>query len=460
MSKKSRAAPNPAAPVPAATRRTPWDERVAFGLVALLVVASPLAMWADAKDPFRLPKLLIAAVLGVASLLALSCGRGLAEKWDVPGLLRRAVVRALLPFVVVAAASWLWTQHRAYVGEGLIDLVVGASCLVGWSLAFAGDRLRRLLELTFWPALLLSVVAVLQYLDVWEPLRFAQGEETHRLGVTGFAGNPGDLGSFLVLPSLLAQAQLARLGRAGLRRPAAWLAAGTLVLAGLAIVTTQSLTAVAGLGVGTVVLWALVLPRRQALAIAGGGAILALLALLAVAPLRERVVEKWGDLTSGKINRLLTGRLDGWRAALWMFEQAPVAGVGFGAYQACFGDARLALVDQGVEFFRSQETPVFANAHNEYLEVAAEGGVLGLAALGWGLWVLAGSLRRWRPRAAADPERGADSGRRADRALAWAGLVTLAVMALTFFQFRIALTGFPSLLFLAWVFRSAEEAGA
>ncbi|HEX4956195.1 MAG TPA: O-antigen ligase family protein [Thermoanaerobaculia bacterium] len=455
MRKKSRTAPRSAAPSlgDPAPPRTPWAERIAFGLVALLILITPLAMWSDAKDPFRLPKLLLAGILGAASLCALSFGRGLAERWDLPGLWRRAAVRAVLPFVAVAALSWLWTRHRAYVGEGLIDLLVGASCLVAWSLALDSERLRRLLELTFWPALVLSVVAVSQYLDIWEPLKFAQGEETHRLGVTGFAGNPGDLGSFLVLPCLLAQAQLARLGRDGLRRPAAWIAAGTLVLSAIAIVTTQSLTAVAGLGVGTVVLWALLLPQRRALAIAGGGALLALVALLAVAPLRERVVEKWGDLTSGNVNRLLTGRLDGWRAAIWMFEQAPVGGVGFGAYRARFGDARLALVDEGVEFFRSQETPVFANAHNEYLEVAAEGGLLGLAALGWGLWVLGGTLRRQRAGAAASRDR------RADFALAAAGLATLAVMALTFFQLRIALTGFPSLLFLAWAFRSSEEAG-
>ncbi|HSU84957.1 MAG TPA: hypothetical protein VLR69_21270, partial [Thermoanaerobaculia bacterium] len=73
----------------------------------------------------------------------------------------------------------------------------------------------------------------------------------------------------------------------------------------------------------------------------------------------------------------------------------------------------------------------------------------GLLALGWGLWMLLGALRRKTGDTAGAPE---------DRALAWAGTAALAVLSLVDFPFRVALVGFPALLFLSWALRRAEEA--
>ena len=167
------------------------------------------------------------------------------------------------------------------------------------------------------------------------------------------------------------------------------------------------------------------------------------LALLTVAvpPLRQRVLEKARHVASGDWNAVLTGRLDGWRAAAWMFERHPLTGVGQGAYQPEFVPAKLALLDRGVLFFAAQTQVGFGNAHNEILEAAAEWGIPGLLALAWGFWVLLGGLRRMSPE---------------NRALAWAGTAALAVLSLVNFPFRIALVAFPALLFLAWVLR--EEA--
>ncbi|MCL4837447.1 MAG: O-antigen ligase family protein, partial [Thermoanaerobaculia bacterium] len=189
---------------------------------------------------------------------------------------------------------------------------------------------------------------------------------------------------------------------------------------------------------GSLALWAGLLPRRRLLPaalalLAAGGMVVAL-----AAPVRERVVAKARDALSGDANRLLTGRLDGWRAAVWMASERPHAGVGPGAFAAAFVPAKLALLDRGAAFFREQTNPVFANAHNELLEVGAELGLPGLAALAWGGSVLLGRLRRRRW----------EGG---DRALAGAALVALAVLALFHFPFRLALTGSPAALLLAWV---------
>jgi O-antigen ligase len=154
--------------------------------------------------------------------------------------------------------------------------------------------------------------------------------------------------------------------------------------------------------------------------------------------LRQRVVEKARVLAQGDWNELLSGRLDGWRTALWMLRQHPLTGVGHGAYRTEFAPAKLALLDQGVRFYTGLMEVGFANAHNELLETGAEWGIPGLLALAWALWVLLAALRR----AGRAPE---------DRALALAGTAALGVLSLAAFPFHIALVAFPALLFLSWV---------
>jgi hypothetical protein len=49
-------------------------------------------------------------------------------------------------------------------------------------------------------------------------------------------------------------------------------------------------------------------------------------------------------------------------------------------------------------------------------------------------------------------------GDRGQRAFAWAGVAGLAVLSLVGFPFRVAVVGFPAMLFLAWLL--ADEAPA
>jgi O-antigen ligase len=168
---------------------------------------------------------------------------------------------------------------------------------------------------------------------------------------------------------------------------------------------------------------------------------------------RERVATKFWELARGEWNELLTGRLDGWRTGLHMLRENPLTGVGFGAYRTEFLDSREELTDRGVRFFEQQFNPVFANAHSEPIEVGAELGIAGLAALAWFLFEL---IRRMRglARPGDDPE--ADRRAAVDRGFAWAAFAALAVLSLFHFPFRIAIVASGALLFLAWLF-AAEE---
>jgi O-antigen ligase len=272
-----------------------------------------------------------------------------------------------------------------------------------------------------------------------EPLRFTGIQYDPRLGTTSFAGNPGDLGAYLVLPCLIALWSLSSRWRAG--GPGRWLAAVSLGLCLYTVALTQTLAALSALAVGGLVFALLRLPRRKVLLGLAAGAVAAGVLVLAVGPLRTRVEGKVRALAAGDLNEVLTGRLDSWRAALWMLREHPVAGVGHGAYLPEFVPAKLALLDRGVEFLPGQVTPVFDSAHNELLQAGAEWGIPGLLALAWAIWILVRAARR-------------KAGE--DRSLVGAGLAALTVLSLVYFPFHVALVAFPALLFLAWVLRPEE----
>lgn len=423
----------------------PAPRPVASTLGELFVWAVMLVtpfLYMAGKESFRLPKLMVAEWLGLASVLCLAWNLRRVEDGphDVGRLWRLPAVRALVPVLVIATAGIWTTSHPLQVRDALFDLWIGAACLAGWSVGLERDRQERLLRGLLWPAALLALVGILQFHRLWEPLALVGTPWDPRLGITSFAGNPGDFAAFLVLPLLAGLWSFPALRPSG-----RWMTGIALALCVYALVLTQTLASLAAVAMGVVVLLWLRLPKRLALAGLAGGAVLAAVLVLAVAPLRERVLGKLRGLAAGDLNEVLTGRLDGWRAALWMLEQHPVTGVGHGAYLPEYAPAKLALLDRGVKFLPGQTTPMFSNAHNEFLEVGAEWGIPGLLALAWGLWVLFQAARR-------RPER--------DRPLVGSGLTALVILCLAYFPFRVAILAFPALLFLAWVLRPEEEVEA
>jgi O-antigen ligase len=449
----------------------------------LLAVVPPLYFAPSAKDPFRLPKLMLAEWLAIASLVPLAWAVRSVEVVRWRDLWRQPAIRALLPLLAVATAGLATSAHPLHVREALADLWIGAACLVGWSAALPAGRLERVLVGLLWPAAALAVIGILQFHGL-HLLAVAPALGGARYAVTSTAGNTGDFAAFLVLPCLVAQWQLARgaaaaaagstaAGGAGERVAAGggrrrggrwgWLAAA-LALCAYAIAVTQTLAALVALLLGSLTFWFGTLRRggaglRWLAAACAAAAILAAGAVAAVPALRGRVAEKVSLARRGEWNHVLTGRLDGWRAALWMLEQHPWAGVGQGAFRAEFVPAKLALLDGGAVFLSGQQQN-FVNAHDEPLEVGADLGVPGLLALAWGLAVVT-LAARLRMAAAVAGMGGAHRALSADRAFAAGGLAALGALCLVDFPFRVALVAFPALLFLAWVLRpAAAEAAA
>jgi O-antigen ligase len=417
------------AATPAAAAGAP--ERLGLAAAWALFLLVPLLVFPTAKEAFRLPKLLASEWLGLASLAGLAWGLRRVPRVGWRELRALPALVAVAPLVLLALLSRATTDHPLHVARALPSLLVGAACLVGWSAGLAPRHRESLLRALLVPASLVALLGVLQFHGAFNPFGFVAVRG--RLEVTSLAGNPGDLGAYLVLPCLIAQVALAE------RRGAArWAAGAALLVVVYALAVSQTLAALVAAAAGSLVLWGLRFsPRRALLAIVAGAGVAALLVAV-VEPLRERVQAKAAQLVAGKWNDLLTGRPDAWAAALWMVCRHPLTGVGFGAYRAEVLPARAALVAGGRELYSEQAQTSFANAHNDYLEVGAELGVPGWLALAWGLWVV---VRR----ALAAPA--------ADRALVWSGLVALALLAAASFPFELALVAYPWLLFLAGVLR-------
>ncbi|HEV8241183.1 MAG TPA: O-antigen ligase family protein [Thermoanaerobaculia bacterium] len=413
------------------------------------LVVPPFVVVPVALDAFRLPQRMVAEALALASLIALAIGSRRLEApatggaWTLRDILRLPALRAALPLLLVAAASFVTTAHPAHVADALPDLAIGAAVLVGWSIGFESTTLRRLLDVALLPAAALAALGILQLHHLWQPVGFAEALAGERLAVTSLAGNPGDLAAMLVLPCLVAQA-----GLPGSRGWRFWWRLTALALCVYALAGTQTLTSLIAVVLGSLVLWAVLLPRRYVLVGAAATAAAVVLLVVAVRPLRVRVESLVRSASVGAgLNEALSGRLDAWWVAERLLREHPLAGVGFGAYRAEFAAAKLRLMSEGVPFFAGHLNPSFANAHNEYLEVGADLGWPGLLALAWGAAL---TLRAaWRAR---------DRLPGADRALCWGGLVALALLALAYFPFRLAPVAFPALAFFGWLFANAEGA--
>ncbi len=414
------------APVSPPVKPSTWALWVVFGL-------GTLVFFPGLKDAFRLPKMLFFQMMGLISLTLLAFEAR--NDQTSPPLWRSPVAKAILPLLVVATMTWLTTAHRIHVAAALPNFWIGGICLLGWSFWLSVHRLENTLLVLRWPAVMMFLLGFLQFSGLYQPFEFARLKMDRRFAITSLAGNTGDLAAFFVLISVLA---LWRLRGSKGRHQWGWAALYLLVAAGVAM--TQTMTAIAALLFSTLVFWSLAgLSRRRFLGIITTVGVLLVVAVMVVGPLRTRVKRKITQVQQGEVNRLLTGRLDAWRAAWEMGVDHPVLGVGQGAFKAEYIRYRQKHLDQGIHLFNEHLFVTFDHAHNEVLNLWAECGFLGLIAIGWALFCLLKAVT--------------DLANPWDRAMAWSMLGAIAVLSAAEFPWHVALTGFPMVLFLAWIFK-------
>lgn len=343
------------------------------GLAALaLVLLVPLLWSSNAFETFRAPK--AAAALPLWAFLAASwLVRSSAPAW------RDGWWFAWAGVLAGGAASAVTAPQPLRVGVGLIPFALTA---LGWGALRQLDeaRQRRLLRAVVVAGALQACLTLLYLSATWRPTAFGVleqlGQLHERFAWIGTLGNPADVAVFLLLPTLLA----AQRALAGHRR---WVWAGVALLQAGVMVGTRTLTALlALLAGGTVLVWRQ-LPRRRRLPVLATAAV-AMVVVVLLTPLRARIATNIREVQEFGWAGVGSFRGAGVGAALGMLAAHPVAGVGWGQFEANsfrFVPERT-LAERGR--YLGLET-AFGEAHNEPLQYAAETGLAGVALAGVGL---------------------------------------------------------------------------
>jgi O-antigen ligase len=421
--------------------------RAASLFLVVLMVVVPLVVMPGLREAFRLPKEVVGTALALAASLVLVVARALSSPgaWvDGPPTAEAQLLRwrrlglgSVVAFVAIAALGWWHSAHPERVAAAARALLAALLPLAVWSTLLDRARLVRVLDWSILPGVVLSGVGLAQALGAYQPFDFVVVGMSARESVTSLAGNPGDFSAFLILPLLAAAVRASQPSRFR----GWWLAAAVVIFFGL--LAGQTITSLVAAAVGGSVVAARIFGVRRTVTVLAAALVLGAGLAAVWGPLRTRVDEKVTALVRGDLNDLLTGRLDGWRAAVHLGREAPWTGVGLGCYGAEFTRARLELMDQGVAFYPRHTFSTFGNAHNELLEVFAETGVPGLLAVLLGLAALGGLIRRsWADPAAAVPI---------------AFVAAVLVLAMTNFPMRIAITSWPAVVALAALAASDRE---
>lgn len=335
-----------------------------------------LARWCDALQVWNLYALLLflpfskAAIEITSTLLIigwvgarlLPSSRG-ATVWITPGY--RALAWWLAALVGVYAASVLVSSFPESSLRGL----VGKWMQYFFLLVVAADLVRRpaVLRRGLWVVLVSCALVIVE--SAWQEWRGAGLFLRHPVNsfgrMTGPYENPIDLATyFMVVVPILAGAALRQRGRA---RVAHWAVIG---LAVICLGRTNSLGAWLGLGAGMAVF----VTMRSSLVRRTGLIILLILIAAAGVFLAQHPARffELGSLSEiGKVDRLAM-----WQAALGMIRDRPLLGHGLNTFMANY----LAY------WIGGDRQPRYA--HNCYLQMTAETGLIGLVVFLGVLWQL------------------------------------------------------------------------
>ncbi|RAG85763.1 hypothetical protein DN069_09645 [Streptacidiphilus pinicola] len=368
------------------------------GLYALALVI-PLSQ-SQAGASLVTPKRLV-ALLAVCLLSRAVSGRGLARPRLAGVLMTAGTVGCLVAASAVMGGSDAGgTRHWQYL------LLVSGPLLLVPLLATPGVVLDRVLLVFCCGCAALAVMEIVQAGAVFARNADQAPSDVAVLAITqpGTA-NHNAVGALLVMATAVLLART-RTARAGLSRLACW--GGVLALT---VGVAYSLSRAAYLaGVVVFAIHAFRRPLRGLPAVVFGAACLAPLVPAAIA---ARFASVLGGDTLDADSAV---RLDLWSSALRMFDAHPVFGVGYLNFAGLLPLYYRATGDYNAMFL---QFPLLEFAHNTYLTVLSQTGLLGAA--GVGLLIALGVRRAWSALRSREPaERTA--GEAAALALAGAGV--------------------------------------
>jgi O-antigen ligase len=423
--------------------RAALAQHVVRAAICIAILGAGFALDSAAFDGFDAPKRLIATLGAAVAMAALLIA---ASPGPSPSMSRAAKICAIAACLAVGGllVSTLTASDSEAARASLREVVLFLLFLpLGASVALDAPRGRVVLWALALAIGVNAALSLLQAAGASLPIELARVGGRYPTGA--LLGNEGyvALACALALPGSLALALSST--RAGLRT-VAW--AGLVV--GIATIAvnrqlTAALAAVAGLLAVALLHRGWVRALRAVLLTAFVGSLMAF-----VPPLRALTVAPWLDAQIPALQQATTYRLGAWAAADGMWRARPWTGFGLGAFEAQSQHYRLAAEER----LRTRLVPPpnathFVQAHNDYLQLAAEAGIPTLAAMLVALVTLIiASLRR----AVRDSEARALSGI----------LIAGAVAALAWFPLQIPLLAIGLLLAAgrAWRLIAAKEDSA
>jgi O-antigen ligase len=228
---------------------------------------------------------------------------------------------------------------------------------------------RALFIVPIVPALVNAIVALLQRSGTSDVLTFDSRIDLH-FRTAGLIGTPNELGVYLLVPTVVAAA-LAITSRGRARQ--LWIGATALLIAG--IIASEALSAIAAIAAaGATLLMLSVRRAKRALAIM---AAIAIIVAVAYAPLRTRAIRTLSDVKDGRYLAATSYRIPAQLAAMRMFADHPLTGVGPGCYGFWYMPYKVQLNREHIEFLPFGEN--FGEAHNDHLQTLAVAGLPGYA---------------------------------------------------------------------------------
>lgn len=357
-----------------------WLETLTWGIVALTTVILPCVVSVAGREPFRAPKefLLRGSAILIGTVLILGATFALAHVRRVWIALK---LQAYATAVVVA-----WTLVTTATSTNRILSVWSLIYVVACALFFIGscfavrDRTWTALYALFVPALINTAALTLQQFRIWDFGRLDLPSTRAAL-----LGNGNDVGAYLLCPAIAAAivCTITPVRRAPHVLIAIGLAAGILM--------SQSITAIASYAAAILTMAAL---RSWKRAVAVGLAIVVISAgaVLLYHPLANRVDLIQKAIKSHDYDTVSSFRLTPFASAVQMFSKHPLVGVGPGCYALWYFEEKIAAeAHHAILRVSGDRLHNYGEAHNDYLQALAVGGLLAFAML-TGALVFLGSL--------------------------------------------------------------------
>jgi O-antigen ligase len=342
-------------------------ETTLWSLIAIAVVATALVVSPGTFDIFRTPKTVIFQLLALLILAIGGAAMLLSEQVAHSFRTNRTALS-----IALAAVAWTAIASIASVKPDVSQFkTFSVFCFVVFFVAALWTSWKRgpsAIAIVLAPAMLNAATALMQSFgkgNLW----FVPAELDTRLRTTAFIGTANEIGGYLVLPLMAAIA--ATIAWPRLR---SMFGAAAIVI-GIGVVAAQSVTSIAAAACGVAAM-TLLPGARRVRTFAAIGLVLFLGVVVLHPGSRARMRTLFSFAAGGQLSEMTSFRLPAYSAALEMFRERPLVGVGPGVFRALYMPYKLRLDAAHPQWIRLGNQS-FGQVHNDHLQLLAETGVPG-----------------------------------------------------------------------------------